>query len=399
MVGFKRFTLFLAAIIPASSLPLQSQENAIPGKYIITLKQGLPKAQVNSHLAWVADVHSRSLSRRDSTGVNKVYTINDFKGYSGSFDAETLAQIQDNENVAAIEPVMPVYTTALTTESNAPWGLGSISHTAPNFTDYIYDETAGAGTYAYVIDTGINAAHVEFEGRASLGYNAYPDSEFVDRQGHGTHTAGTIGSRAYGVAKKANLISVKVFDWSGSTTEIVMDGFAWAVNNITASNRSAVSVVSMSLGGDKSEAFNAAIKAAADVNVVTVVAAGNSYDDASNYSPASAPEAVTVGAVDVSNVKADFSNYGPVLDIFAPGVNVLSCWIGENNDEYEWLDGTSMSTPHVAGLVLYLKSVDGEKVASAADVIARLGELATKGVVTEEGEGSPNLLAYNGSGA
>lgn len=178
-----------------------------------------------------------------------------------------------------------------------------------------------------------------------------------------------------------------------------MDGFAWAVNNITASNRSAVSVVSMSLGGDKSEAFNAAIKAAADVNVVTVVAAGNSYDDASNYSPASAPEAVTVGAVDVSNVKADFSNYGPVLDIFAPGVNVLSCWIGENNDEYEWLDGTSMSTPHVAGLVLYLKSVEGEKVASAADVIARLGELATKGVVTEEGDGSPNLLAYNGSGA
>lgn len=178
-----------------------------------------------------------------------------------------------------------------------------------------------------------------------------------------------------------------------------MDGFAWAVNNITASNRSAVSVISMSLGGPRSEAFNAAVKAAFDADVVTVVAAGNAYDDAANYSPASAPEAVTVGAVDVANAKADFSNYGPLLDVFAPGVDVLSCWIGENNDETEYLDGTSMATPHVAGLVLYLKSVEGEKMAKAADVVARLGELATKGVVTEEGEGSPNLLAYNGSGA
>lgn len=99
MVGLKRFTLFLTSILPASSLPFQGQQDALPGKYIVTLKQGLPKAQVNNHLAWVADVHSRSLSRHDTTGVNKVYTINDFKGYSGSFDAETIAQIQDNENV------------------------------------------------------------------------------------------------------------------------------------------------------------------------------------------------------------------------------------------------------------------------------------------------------------
>jgi oryzin len=442
MVGIKRFALSLSAILPVFSLPLQSHKDVIPGKYIITLKPGLLRTQVNSHLVWVNNVHSRSVSGRDTTGVNKIYTINDFKGYSGSFDEETISQIQQNEDasrvptshsparqltiqqVAAVEPDMIFHTTALTTESNAPWGLGSISHTTPNFTDYIYDNAAGEGTYAYIIDTGINAAHIEFEGRASLGYNAYPDSDFVDRQGHGTHTAGTIGSRAYGVAKKTSLISVKVFDWSGvsfclpfpsprlgepvssdicpkykSTTEIVMDGYAWAVNNITASNRAANSVVSMSLGGPKSEAFNAAIKAAYDAGVMTVVAAGNAYDDADNYSPASAPEAVTVGAVDVANVKADWSNYGSLLDIFAPGVDVLSCWIGDGNDESERLDGTSMATPHVAGLVLYLKSVEGEKVASPAAVVERLSSLGTKGVVTEEGEGSVNLLAYNGSGA
>ena len=99
----------------------------------------------------------------------------------------------------------------LTTQSGAPWGLGSISHKTPNFTDYIYDAEGGSGTYAYIIDTGLLTTHVEFEGRAFLCYNAYPDSDFVDQVGHGTHTAGTIGSRAYGVAKKSTLISVKVF--------------------------------------------------------------------------------------------------------------------------------------------------------------------------------------------
>ena len=98
------------------------------------------------------------------------------------------------------------------TQTGAPWGLGSISHRAPNATDYVYHAAGGAGTFAYVVDTGIRTTHVELEGRASWGYNAYPNSEPVDNHGHGTHVAGTIGSRSYGVAKKANLIAVKVFD-------------------------------------------------------------------------------------------------------------------------------------------------------------------------------------------
>lgn len=100
----------------------------------------------------------------------------------------------------------------LTTQADAPWGLGSISHKGENSTDYIYDTEGGVGTYAYIIDTGLLTTHVEFEGRASLGYNAYPNSDFVDLIGHGTHVAGTIGSRAYGVAKQASLISVRVFN-------------------------------------------------------------------------------------------------------------------------------------------------------------------------------------------
>lgn len=118
--------------------------------------------------------------------------------------------------VAAVEQDMVWHVAGgvgtLVTQSGAPWGLGSISHRKPNFTDYIYNPNGGAGTYAYVVDSGLEIAHVEFEGRAQLGYNAVAGTDFVDNYGHGTHVAGTIGSRAYGVAKKATLISVKVFD-------------------------------------------------------------------------------------------------------------------------------------------------------------------------------------------
>ena len=96
-------------------------------------------------------------------------------------------------------------------QENATWGLGSISHRAPNSTEYLYDESAGEGTWAYVLDTGIYIEHEEFEGRAHLGYNAFPNLAFEDTDVHGTHCAGTIASRKYGVAKKANVIDVKVF--------------------------------------------------------------------------------------------------------------------------------------------------------------------------------------------
>ena len=114
--------------------------------------------------------------------------------------------------MSAVEPVRVWELYDFVTESGAPWGLGSISHRAVNHTDYLYDSSAGAGTYAYVIDTGLNTAHVEFEGRGILGYNAYPNSKFVDNLGHGSHTAGTIAGKTYGVAKKASVVSVKVFD-------------------------------------------------------------------------------------------------------------------------------------------------------------------------------------------
>ncbi len=187
-------------------------------------------------------------------------------------------------------------------------------------------------------------------------------------------------------------------DAAQSSTSIVLDGYNWAVKDAVAKNRAASSVLSMSLGGPKSDAFNNAVEAAFQAGVLSVVAAGNDDDDASFTSPASAASAVTVGAIDVTNARAWFSNYGKVVDIFAPGVDVLSTWIGPNNNETDSISGTSMATPHVAGLVLYLKSLDPSGLATTAAATQKVISLGLQGVVTDPGAGSPNLLAYNGNG-
>lgn len=266
--------------------------------------------------------------------------------------------------------------------------------------------------WAYVIDTGVYTQHSEFQGRAFLGYNAYPGVTNVDRNGHGTHVAGTIIGKTYGVAKWGNVMAVKVFDtgsvskftspqaftiltsWQ-STTDIVLDGYNWAVTNITNTpGRTGKSVISMSLAGGKSDAFNTAVNNAYKKGVLTIVAAGNSGDDAAKYSPASAVNAITVGAIDNNNNRASWSNYGNVVDIFAPGVNIQSAWIGSNGST-NILSGTSMATPHVAGLALYLKGKESG-MWNAQTLTNRILNFSTKNKISTAGVGSPNRMAYNG---
>ncbi|KEY70560.1 hypothetical protein S7711_02714 [Stachybotrys chartarum IBT 7711] len=391
-------SLLFASILPlASGLPTSLQGGTvIPGRYIVTLRPDVVAPQVASHVSWVHDVQARSIHRRDEQGVDKVWT-GLFKGYSGEFDEATVAEIAQQGEVAAIEAVQVVELYETVTQTSAPWGLGSISHRTPDWEEYVYDDSAGEDMWAYVIDSGVNTDHVEFEGRAFFGYNAQPTAGDEDTQGHGTHCAGTIASRAYGVAKRANVMAVKVFADGSTTTDILLDGINWAVDNITATpDRTGRAVLSMSLGGGRSQAINSAVEAAYNAGVLSIVAAGNSAADASMYSPASAPNAITVGAIDRQNGRPDFSNYGRLLDIFAPGVDVLSTWIG-GDTATEVLSGTSMACPHVAGLALYLMALEGLE--TPQQVAARIRELGTDGVVGDAGQGSPNLLAYNGIGA
>ncbi|KAK3935270.1 peptidase S8/S53 domain-containing protein [Diplogelasinospora grovesii] len=179
----------------------------VPNQYIVMLKPDASPAVIDRHMRWVNRVHRNHVHglETNTTGVIKRYSINKFKAYSGSFDSViTAAKIGRNLWVATVEP-----------DKKCALGTGQYIPQKAQRAEYIFaDAGMGNGTFAYSIDTGMNANHVEFEGRAQLGYNALADLNipFVDNMGHGTHTAGTIGSRTYGVAKQATLISVKVFD-------------------------------------------------------------------------------------------------------------------------------------------------------------------------------------------
>ncbi len=177
-----------------------------------------------------------------------------------------------------------------------------------------------------------NAPHQQFGGRATWLAN-FIDTSNTDGAGHGTHVAGTVGGSTYGVAKKTQLFAVKVLDANGSgTISSVLAGINFvasdSVNRTAAGQCRKGSVANMSLGGGKSDSINSAAAAAVKAGVFFAVAAGNSDDDAKWYSPASEPTVCTVGATDVTDARAYFSNYGAGVDVFAPGVDVLSSWIG-----------------------------------------------------------------------
>ncbi|KAI8946376.1 subtilase [Xylaria longipes] len=408
MHSFRSLALFFGALLPAAlAAPASkkvSEPEYIPNKYIVTLKSGISTTDFESHINWARDVHARSLSRRDTAGVEKTYNIKNFNAYAVEMDVQTLAEIKAHPQVAEVEQdqvwhlfeeTHELSERALITQTGATWGLGTISHRTNGSTNYIYDSSAGAGTYAYIVDTGLLTTHTQFGKRASYGYNAVGGAN-VDSNGHGTHVAGTLGGSTYGVAKAATIISVKVFAESSSTTSIILDGYNWAVNDIISKSRQSKSVLSLSLGGSFSPAFNNAVNNAYSSGILSVIAAGNEGTNAANTSPASATNALTVAAIDSIWSFASFSNYGAVVDIAAPGVSILSSWIGSNTAT-NTISGTSMSTPHVAGLALYLIALEG--LSTPAAVTARIKALGTSGKISGIRGGTVNLIAYNGNGA
>lgn len=195
-----------------------------------------------------------------------------------------------------------VNTQEFITQKKPVYNLARISHSDIDNSSYIYDSSAGEGIIAYGIDTGIYVDHSEFEGRATLG-KSFIDGEDTDGNGHGTHTAATLGGVTYGVAKKVDLVSVKVLSNEGSgSTSAIISGIEWAVNDMKSRGKVRKAVANMSLGGLRtSNANNAAVKAASDAGLFIAVAAGNSYLPAELYSPASELSACTVAASDADD--------------------------------------------------------------------------------------------------
>ncbi|KAI1799250.1 oryzin precursor [Daldinia bambusicola] len=363
------------------------------GRYIVTLRDGLDASAVEEHIQRAANIHA--LSSSPAVEVGRRWNIGSWNAYSCTMDGDTLTQIGSDEVVEMIEPDGAISLMKHIVQQDASWGLADLSHRVPNHTDYVYDSRAGEGTYAYVLDTGLLSTHEEFEDRAFLGHNVV-GGIFADEVGHGTHVAGTIAGKTYGVAKKAKVVSVKIFADTESYTSDLLEGMHWAVQDIITQKRQNVSVINISAGGDLRESVNRAVEEAYKQGVLTVVAAGNYNQDARYYSPASAPTAITVGSIGRDHTRSRFSDWGELVDIFAPGEQIKSAWI-ETDQDTALLSGTSMSTPHVSGLILYLKSVVPDRMKTPGDSLNVLRELATDGAIRDP-HGSKNFLAYNGNG-
>ncbi|KAI8301236.1 Alkaline protease 1 [Colletotrichum sp. SAR11_59] len=409
----------LSAIVPALAAPSGINRRADPGlmagKYIIQLKPGTSPEAVTAHHNAVRSL----LRRRDGAAgeVEKTFQIGDFNAYSGSFDDATLATISELDEVLVVEPDTLIYlepTEApatskrdLTTQTSSIWSLGDLSHLEAGATEYVYDETAGEGTTAYVFDTGIRLSHEEFEGRASFGINGVTGSTEQtgtnsDTSGHGTHVAATIVGKTYGVAKKATVVDVKVFDGDTGSTSWILTGMTWAIDEIVSKGAQNSSVLNLSLssvGG--TTALDNAVLAAYQQGVLAVVAAGNSNQPTTDVSPARLPQSFTVGMTQPDrgrvNIIEDIygSNYGPELDVFAPGRDIISA-AHTSDTGTATKTGTSMAAPLVAGLVCYLRGLESG-LGTPDAVTNRILELAIPDVVGDP-KGSPNLLVNNGSG-
>jgi len=419
--------------------PVLSTSNAeeVPNSYMVVFKKHVKHADAENHHQWVQSIHSKSNDERMELrkrsqfplttdlfeGLKHTYNIvGGMMGYSGHFDDETLEQIRRHPDVDYIEKDSIVHTMGgdeYETEKNAPWGLARISHrdslSFGTFNKYLYAEEGGEGVDAYVIDTGTNTDHVDFEGRAQWGKTIPENDEDADGNGHGTHCSGTIAGKKYGVAKKANVYAVKVLRSNGSgTMSDVVKGVEWAAEAHIKKAKDAKngkvkgfkgSVANMSLGGGTSRTLDLAVNAAVDAGMHFAVAAGNDNADACNYSPAAAENAVTVGASTLADERAYFSNYGKCTDIFAPGLNILSTWIGSKY-AVNTISGTSMASPHIAGLLAYYVSLQpSSDSAYAVEEITpkKLKEalitVATQGALTDIPSDTPNLLAWNGGGS
>jgi subtilisin family serine protease len=293
-----------------------------------------------------------------------------------------------NPNVLVVEDDLQVKTTAI--QSTAPWGLDRTDQQLLPLSNTFDDsDRQGLNTFSYVVDTGIDSTNSDFEDRVTPGFTAVLDGRgSADCNGHGTHVAGIMGGKTFGVAKKSTLVPVRVLDCSGSGSySSVIAGLDWIAANHRLGD---AAVVNMSLGGPASSTLDGAIRNLITKGVSVVVAAGNSSADACNYSPARVIDAITVGATTNSDARASYSNYGSCLDLFAPGSSITSTWLGTTGTNT--ISGTSMASPHVAGVVA--RFISQNPGLTPVQVANSIKTSSTKSVVTSVGTGSPNQLAY-----
>jgi subtilisin family serine protease len=348
--------------------PVLSSAAAIPGSYIVVLKDGASARSV----AAVAGVSPRFTYAR---------VLN---GFAADLSEGQLNALRHNPNVAYIE--QDGVASINTVQSGATWGIDRTDQTSlPLSGTYTYVTTA-SNVHAYIIDTGVRADHADFGGRAVMSYNS-AGGKNTDCNGHGTHVAGTVGGATYGIAKGVRIYGVKVLDCRGSGTwSGVISGMDWV-----ASNHRKPAVANMSLGGGANQSVDDAATRLSDAGVYVAVAAGNDNANACNYSPARAARVTTVAATTSADAKASYSNFGSCVEVQAPGSSITSAW-HTSSTATNTISGTSMASPHVAGVGALYKGTYGD--ASWATVNNWITSNATVGVVTGNVTGTPNLLLF-----
>lgn len=372
------------AIFPAAAAPHSSTQVGLTKSYIVTVRGGLAST--------VATLAGQLGGR-----VGYVYT-DAIQGFSVTLPSALAPALQALPGVLAVEPDSVI--SVASTQRNPPsYGLDRIDQRNLPLNSSYTTRASGAGVTAYVIDTGIRLTHSDFGGRAVTGVDLVDGGSADDCYGHGTHVAGTIGGHTYGVAKSVKLVAVRVLGCNGSgSTSTVIAGVDWATRNHA---KGKPAVANLSLGGGASTALDNAIRGAVSDGITVAVAAGNDGqallggftggNNACNASPSRVAEAITVGATDRTDTKASYSDVGKCIDLFAPGTNITSDWIGSDHAT-NTISGTSMATPHVAGAAaLYLSSNPS---ATPAQVQSRIVGSASVGVVKNVGNTSPNRLLF-----
>ena len=378
-----------AAAAPTGEIQLAGSANAVPGSYIVVLKDSAVTVRGAARATATGD-KARSLAKTYGGTVSQVYG-SALTGFAARMSEPAAKRLAANPAVAYVEQDQVM--TLEATQTGATWGIDRIDQrNLPLSTTYTYPSTA-SNVHAYIIDTGILTTHTQFSGRATSGYDFVDnDSNATDCNGHGTHVAGTVGGSTYGVAKGVQLVAVRVLSCSGSgTTAGVISGINWVTSNAIKP-----AVANMSLGGAASSTLDTAVTNSVASGVTFGVAAGNGNvlgvrQNACNYSPARVATAITVGATQSTDAAASFSNYGTCVDILAPGVNITSSWYSSTTAT-NTISGTSMATPHVVGAAALVLAANPSY--TPAQVASSLTTNATSGVVTNAGTGTPNRLLY-----
>ncbi|KAI8137410.1 peptidase S8/S53 domain-containing protein [Fennellomyces sp. T-0311] len=383
-----------------------------------------PGSFIREHYALYQTTHQnagvKAMASTASPSLDTIQLGQDFSAVVGSFDTSFTQYLDKIEAIDYIEPNQ-VYRVAAVAgkrdrqvQSPVPnWGIARITHRAKDdLSSNVYDDTIQGyaiccvgnysilmcccysdGIHVYVFDTGINVDHPDIKGRVTRDANFIDYEDDNDESGHGTHVAGIIGGTTFGVAKKAQIHSIKILDkqGDGSTVSLLK-----AISFVSSVAKEGKSIINLSLSGPRSQLIDDALSSVAqNHNIPIFVAAGNTGDDACQYTPSANPSVFAVGASDNTDTVPAFSSFGSCVRLYAPGVGITSSWLGT---ETHSLDGTSMANPHVAGIAALL--LGKNNFSSVEQVYDRLTSIATKNALkmspAAEMQENHNLLAYTG---